>query len=105
MNKVNVEFPTITVKGKEGLQELFGKIIYVPDEELPNWNQLTQAGTYGDIRGSIDLIEICTSHFEQVLLLRSENPNLFEKFCKAVDGLNKEKERIIETHKMIKKEA
>jgi len=49
------------------------------------WNYLegvgiTQVGSYGDIRVAMELLKYVNMQFKEVLLLRSEDPDLMQEF-------------------------
>ena len=75
------------VQGKEGLRQLLAQIEYQGTEDIGK-HGLTQAGAYGDIRPAIDLLELAHEFFSEVLILRSEAPDLHGRFCAVIDKLN-----------------
>jgi hypothetical protein len=64
---------------------------------------LTQVGTYGDVRIVLELLKFVNLQLEQVILLRSENPDLMKEFSDSLKMLNKKEKEFKLNFKRLEK--
>lgn len=94
---IDVKF-NVVLRNKEDLKEYLSHAQYDPGQ----WQLITQVGAYGDIRPTLDLLDIVNDWLTDVVALRGENPDLHGRFCEAVEKLNKKKAEFEETIRTLK---
>ena len=61
----------------------------------------TQVGTYGDIRIALELMKYVNKQFENVLVLRSENPDLKSQYDNLFKVMADKKKEMDDVYKLL----